>query len=207
MGKKPEPGPQELPDAPYPHRIEVATLSRAIETTFDLRPDGELQQGIAAFLGIETLDALRFKGALHPRRKDEWRLDARLTAVAEQACIVSLVPVPEKIDARVRLDLIPEAKAASPDEAEVELEEGEEPEYFQDEIDLGAIAVEQLALALDPYPRALDAELETATYSEPGVAPLQDADLKPFAKLAALKARLAETDGDSGDGGGESGAG
>jgi len=54
---------------------------------------------------------------------------------------------------------------------------------------------EALALALPDYPRAEGAALDKSTFAAPGTAPLQDADLKPFAGLAALKSKL-EKDGE-----------
>ena len=53
-------------------------------------------------------------------------------------------------------------------------------------IDLAEVAAEALALALPLYPRAPGAELGTLVAAPDGVAPLSDADLKPFAGLAAL---------------------
>ena len=47
-----------------------------------------------------------------------------------------------------------------------------------------------LALALPLYPRAPGAELGQAVFAEPGTAPLKDEDLRPFAGLAGLKAKL-----------------
>jgi hypothetical protein len=51
-------------------------------------------------------------------------------------------------------------------------------------IDIGEAIAQTLALALDPYPRAPDAE---AALKEAGVK--SEAEAGPFAALAALKAR------------------
>ncbi len=184
----------ELPQAPMQHLLEVATLSRAVETSFDLQPDRAMLDRIAEYLGLETLSALRFKGQIQPRRKENWRIDARLTAVLEQACVITLAPVPEKIDEQITRALIPAHQVPDTDEAEIELGAEDGPDTFEDLIDIAAVALEQLALALDPYPRAKGAELKSDTFAAPGVAPLSDADLKPFAKLAALKQQLENKD-------------
>ena len=180
----------ELPQVPYSHALEVGALSRAIETSFDLQPDREMLDRIAAFLKVEQISDLRFKGELAPRRKDEWRLKARLTADLEQACVISLSPVAEKVDEEIVRELLPGPNPELEDELELGADDGEGPDYFQDRIDLAAIALEQLALALDPYPRAEDAKLEDSQFTEPGIEPLKDADLKPFAGLADLKEKL-----------------
>ena len=184
----------ELPEAPLQHLLEVATLSRAIETSFDLSPNRAMLDRIAVFLGLEALTTLRFKGHIQPRKKENWRIEARLTATLEQACVITLVPVPEKIDEQIVRDLLPSHQARENDAAEIELTAEDGPDYFADHIDIAAIALEQLALALEPYPRAPGAELKSDVFSAPGVAPLTDADLKPFAKLADLKERLENKD-------------
>ncbi|MEM8843046.1 MAG: DUF177 domain-containing protein, partial [Pseudomonadota bacterium] len=66
------------------------------------------------------------------------------------------------------------------------------PDPLGDEIDLAGLMLESLALALDPYPRVEGAALETAVFAEPGVAPMTDEDARPFAKLAALRAKLGD---------------
>lgn len=191
MGKKSKTQAQtELPQVPYSHALEVGALSRAIETSFDLQPDREMLDRIAAFLKVEQISDLRFKGELAPRRKDEWRLKARLTADLEQACVISLSPVAEKVDEEIVRELLPGPNPELEDELELGADDDEGPDYFQDRIDLAAIALEQLALALDPYPRAEDAKLEDSQFTEPGIEPLKDADLKPFAGLAGLKEKL-----------------
>jgi hypothetical protein len=45
-------------------------------------------------------------------------------------------------------------------------------------------------LALPLYPRAPGAALGAITATPPGAAPLGDAELKPFASLAALRTKL-----------------
>lgn len=185
--KKTEP---TLPEAPFRHEVEVATLSRAIETSFDLQPDRAMLDRIAAYLGLESLASLRFKGEILPRKKENWRVEARLTAALEQACVISLAPIAEKIDEPVVRDLVPLHQAPAQDALEIQLDAEDGPDTFADHIDLAAIALEELALALDPYPKAPDAELEAQGFAGPGVDPLTDADLKPFAKLADLKEKL-----------------
>ena len=68
-----------------------------------------------------------------------------------------------------------------------------------EEIDLGAVMVESLELALPLYPRAPGAELGEAVFAAPGAEPLKDVDLRPFAGLSALRDRLS-SDGEGEDG-------
>ena len=63
----------------------------------------------------------------------------------------------------------------------VDLESDEMPDYFEGhEVDLSEAIIETVALALDPYPRAEGAELETP--EEPSI----EEEISPFAGLKSL---------------------
>lgn len=185
--KRPE---KTAPAAPLSHTLAVATLSKAKPKGFDLRPEADDLDRIATFLGIRGVSDLRFKGDIASGPDDSWIVSARLTGVAVQDCVVTLDPVDQKIDEQVEQTFIPEAELTEEDfDLDPDAEEDIAP--YQDIIDLGALAVENLALALEPYPRRDDAAVPTSSFTAPGVAPLKDEDLKPFAGLAALKEKLA----------------
>ena len=82
------------------------------------------------------------------------------------------------------------ADFAYPDGEEVEMPEDDSAEPLPEVIDVGAVAAEALALALPPFVRAPGVELGGEDYAAPGVSPLRDEDLRPFAGLAALKSKL-----------------
>jgi len=111
----------------------------------------------------------------------------RISAEVVQACVVSLEPVKAAIADDFALTYSrsnPKAKAEA--EAEVDLDaEDEPPELLHgDVLDLGETAVEQLALLIDPYPRAPGAVFQSpkTVESEP-----EKAVVSPFAVLAKLK--------------------
>ena len=68
-------------------------------------------------------------------------------------------------------------------------------EPLENTINLADVFGEALSLALPPYPRAEGANLSEAVFTEDGKTPLTDQDTKPFAGLAALKARLQDKEG------------
>ena len=74
-----------------------------------------------------------------------------------QTCIVSLDPFPVEIEEPIDVKFAPaapERKAPARAEEVILLEMDDEPDPIVDgQIDLGALAGEFLALALDPYPR------------------------------------------------------
>jgi len=105
-------------------------------------------------------------------------LAARLT----QTCVVSLEPFDATILETASLRFIPASALREDAElAELDPESLEGPDelpYAGDVIDLGAALAEQLALALDPYPRKPGATLPPDVSSSGG---------NPFALLAARK--------------------
>ena len=62
--------------------------------------------------------------------------------------------------------------------------------------DIAQVMAEALSLAAPDYPRADGVELESSTFTEPGVAPMTDEDTKPFAALKALKSKLSDPESD-----------
>lgn len=107
------------------------------------------------------------------------RLKGHLEADVRQACVVSLVEVPQHVDETFELTYGPPMPESA--EAIVEFDAEDPPEPIIDGIiDIGEATAEQLALALDPYPRAAGAALDEAVAGD-GAAP------KPFASLAAWK--------------------
>ena len=196
MSKKtPKPQANAVDAAPFQKPFMVATLSRARPHGFDLRPDREEAIEIAGFLGISDVNELRFKGDLTAQGDEDWRIDGRLTASVTQECVVTLAPVGQKIDESVHRHYVPGDDQPEIMNIDLDLDSDDESDTYKDVIDPGQLALEALALALDPYPRAPDAELDQSRFAAPGVTPLTDNDLKPFAGLAALKDKMEKGDG------------
>lgn len=101
-----------------------------------------------ALVGLDELSA-----ALALRREAAGiRVTGHIHARGEQACVATAEPVPFLLTEKVNL-LFTEAK---PDGDEIELADADlDTETLDgDVIDLGEIAAQALALALDPYPRS-----------------------------------------------------
>ena len=179
---------------PDPSRLVVRQLSQRKATRFTFAPDAAQREAMAAGLGLLGLPALRFSGAALPRGKGDVRLEARLEAVAVQACVVTLAPVRAEIGEAVERTYLKDWQEPEGDEVEVPEDDSAEP--LPEVIDLAAVAAEALALALPPYPRAAGAALGEAAFAPPGAAPIDPAAEKPFAGLAALRDKLAGGEGD-----------
>ncbi|WP_136441686.1 YceD family protein [Pacificoceanicola onchidii] len=179
-------------------RLRVSDLRQRRETPFLLEPDATGRAAAAEAAGADSLRKLRFEGALAPRGKSGWELKARLGATAVQPCVVTLEPVTTRVDTDVLRRFLPEDQMDAPPESgsETEMPEDDSLEPLGEVIDLEAVMVEALSLALPAYPRKDGADLGEAVYAEDGAEPLKDADLKPFAGLAALRSKLQENGGD-----------
>lgn len=183
--------PAALPEGFPTQALRSQALSARKPTRFTFRPDAAARSAIARALDLIDLPFLSFVGEIRPAGRHDFLLEAQLQAKAVQPCSITLAPVPCTLDEAVRRRY----------DAEFKLPEAEEAEMIDDEVealpeilDIAAIAVEALALALPLYPRAEGAELTEAVFAAPGVAPILDADLKPFAGLAGLAAKLKPTE-------------
>ena len=146
---------------------------------------------LARRLGLVALDSLDATICLDAEEDgDVVRLWGTLKAHVTQACVVTLEPVRSSIEAAFErhytLGKGPETRV--PEDISPDGEEPPEP-LVGDTVDLGAAVAEQLALEIEPFPRAPDAAFrsyesgarnawETASKAEPS---------GPFAALAVIK--------------------
>ncbi len=169
---------------PQVTRFRTAALSHRKPTRFRLHPGPEERVAIAADLDLQGISRLTFEGEIAPQGRDDFVLTARLVASLDQSCVVTLAPVPARIDEAVTRRYI--ADYVVPEGDDVEMPEDDTVEPLPEVIDLTEVLREALALALPLYPRADGAALGEAVFAAPGIAPIRDAELKPFAGLAAL---------------------
>lgn len=157
----------------------------------DFRPDQALLDKVAAFLGLLELKHWRIKGDLRPAAHDGWRLKARMTAQLVQKCVITLEPVPETIDETISRVFVPEESADAETADDFDINAEDDPDAFGDLLDLGTAVLEELVLALEPYPRVEKADSAPVMAAPPGTEPLTDEAIRPFAELAALKEKMA----------------
>jgi uncharacterized metal-binding protein YceD (DUF177 family) len=107
--------------------------------------------------------------------------EGELTALLLRECVVSLELFEVGVAERFRLHFVPAAEARADEDEEdapLDIESDDEVPYSGASIDLGEAAAEQLALAMDPYPRRPGAALPKEAS--------EDAE-SPFAALARLR--------------------
>jgi uncharacterized metal-binding protein YceD (DUF177 family) len=147
---------------------------------------------IARHLGIP--EVLSFNAQLHvtPFRRSGLAVRGTVEAEIVQVCGVSLEPFPTKVVEAVDATFVPESDLPTPDDAPGAEHEADlnAPEALENGgVDVGMLAVEHLALGMDPYPRSPDA-------GEPKVEEASSTEThKPFAGLQSLLTKGADKSG------------
>ena len=134
---------------------------------------------------LVSLDSLIAEVEILPFRKTGLRVTGSFSAAVVQACIVTLEPVESALAEEFTLDFRPVVVAdGSAREVAVDPMAEEAPEPLLEEgFDLGEVVAEQLALAIEPYPRAPGAELN----SDVGSDEVLEKKPNPFSVLKNLK--------------------
>ena len=116
--------------------------------------------------------------------------EGRVAAAVTQACSITGDPLPATVDEPVALRFVAEEDAGQ-DEVELGDSDIDVIPYEGGTIDLGEVAAETMALALDPFPRGPNA---ATVLKEAGVLSEEEAvPLGPFGALAALRDKLGKT--------------
>lgn len=141
---------------------------------------------LARELDILACSSFDVSYEIRPLGKERYKLSGSFAANVEQACIVTLEPVPAAIKETFAVELAP-AEVLSGDSADLdEIEVSSLPDVEPIEngvIEVGTILFGLLSAALPPYPRVEGAEFDW-------VDPKIEADREttsPFAALAKLK--------------------
>jgi uncharacterized metal-binding protein YceD (DUF177 family) len=157
------------------------------------------RSAIAEALDLTQCFSVSAKVTVHARAGGRYVVNGRLRADVEQACVVTLEAVPQHIDERFQGEFCPQSDlaAAGPLEAHFDADAADDPIAIVDgQLDVGQLAFENLALAIDPFPRAADAEDVRLERGPSGPTKTADAATErapnPFAVLARLKPGKAE---------------
>jgi uncharacterized metal-binding protein YceD (DUF177 family) len=169
-----------MSEFPRPERIDaIGEGDRRVTISADA---GERAAVAARFglVSVETLDA-----ALTVRREAAGiSVTGQVTAAVVQACSITDDPLPVQIDEPVALLFV--EPGGSTEEVELDQDALDTVEIEGAAIDLGEVAAETMALALDPFPRGPNA---AAALKAAGV--LTEEEAKPAGPFADLKAKLA----------------
>ncbi|MGD1878247.1 MAG: DUF177 domain-containing protein [Kiloniellaceae bacterium] len=161
-----------------PERLGGRKLSESIEASPAERT------AVARRLDILAVDRLTADLTVRVLGTRLYRVEGRWQADVQQACVVTLAPVAGSLSGTLEATYeAVDGPGVADDEVEVDPEGADPAEVLPAEgIDLGELVVQELAVALDPYPRAPGAAVP-AEYQPPEV----EDDVGPFAALKALK--------------------
>ena len=131
------------------------------------------REALARRVGLPAIAALRCEFMLHPLPGGAVAAHLHLRAEITQICVVTLDPFAATLVEEAHLRFVPSGRESDDPDPEAP----DEIPFEGEAIDLGEAAAEQLALALDPYPRK-------PGVMDPGAAESGPAEAHPFAGLA-----------------------
>lgn len=154
----------------------IVALDRIGPSGFEqvIEADPAERAALAERMRIPAVHSLRCAFRLRRVTGGIFEAQGVLDASVDQVCVVSLEPFTQPVQEDFALQFVP-AGTEAPDD---DLEAPDQIGYEGNAIDLGEAAAQQLALALDPYPRKPG--LEEAPEAEP-------ARDSPFAALAPIR--------------------
>lgn len=173
----------------FSHIVKLDEIG-AGSSQYSIAADEDARGRLAGRFGLIALKQLDANIAL-VRNGHDIHATGHMCAHVIQACIASGDPVAADINEPIDIMFTPEPEADT--NVEIELEAADCDTVFHDDkaIDLGEMVAQSLALALNPYPRSSDAELQLKAA---GVKNEDEVTVKtsPFSALATLKDTLAK---------------
>lgn len=169
------------------HPVRFADLPQRKATHVRLVPDAGQLEDLADRLSVDAFRKVRLDLDLSPGPGRDWTLTGTLGATVVQPCRVTTDPVTTRIEETVARRYTPDL--TTPEGEEVEMDD-DTLEVLPAMLDLGDVLEEALALAIPEFPRSDGADELDMTAAPDGAEPLTDEAVKPFAGLAALKAKM-----------------
>jgi uncharacterized metal-binding protein YceD (DUF177 family) len=142
----------------FSRRVELARLG-AHEAVYPIAAKPAEREALARRFDLLSLDRLDAEVRLNRLAGGIVRVSGRLNAEVVQACVVSLEPVATRLDPEFTVLYGPQDER---DDIVVDLETELIEPFDGDAIDIGETVAQQLALALDLYPRAAGASLASS---------------------------------------------
>lgn len=187
-----DPRPAQLP---FTRPLDVTTV-KDDGLTIAIAAEPQERAAVAADIGLQGLDKLT--ATFRVQRSDGGCLNVtgELEATIVETCVVSLEPFEREIRQPIALAFAPQASSTIPRGGQRlsvpvaavahgsdDMQDPPDP-IIGDRIDLGAVAIEFLNLARDPYPKRPEARFQDVVVEERG-----GAERSPFAVLERLKDR------------------
>lgn len=177
------------PPPEFSRPVKVEHLA-ARGTTLRFAADAAERRALADRFGLLSLESLTAEVHLRPIPNSRMvRLRGTLAAEVVQSCVVTLEPVPGRVEESFDLVYAPDS-AADAGEVDLSMDEADPPEPLVDgQIDVGEAVAEHLALGLEPFPRAAGARLDPSLLGDEETGAETP---HPFAALASLRAKKSD---------------
>jgi len=155
--------------------------------SYTLDPDKAVRAALAERFDLLALEGLvaTVTARLEGRGIE---VSGRFEASVVQRCVVTLDPVPARLEDAFTVVFLPEMVGAEDEPIDVTSETDYEP-LAGDSVDVAEVVAQSLSLALEPYPRAAHAgERGEASMRDPREPdPEDDEERNPFAVLKKLR--------------------
>lgn len=176
---------------PLEYTINVNVLP-ATGFKIDMVANAEERIALAVEADVLEIKSLKAELVLRRWRKEGVGVKGRIFASVIQECVITLEPVECEFIEEIERTFLPEgsrlAKPRLNDDGEmvIDFDGADIPDMFiGGQLDVWEIILEHLQLGLDPYPRAVGAEL--LEFGENIDEKLEETKASPFAALSALK--------------------
>ena len=172
----------------FSFKVKVGHVA-ANPVTVRFEADEAERKEIARTWDVPSVESFSGTAAVSRWKRDGVRVKGHVDSLIVQNCVVTLDPVEQQISEDFEALFVPEnSRLARQETTEGELvvdpDGADIPETFVgDSIDLGAVAAEFAALAIDPYPRKEGVEYGDLIESDPA----EDKKESPFAVLKFRK--------------------
>jgi uncharacterized metal-binding protein YceD (DUF177 family) len=135
------------------HAVNLAVIGADGDgTEYVFKANSDQRSALAGRFGCVEIIKFEVRAKIVPLPKEgHYSAIGRITGSVVQNCVVSLAPVVTELDQELNLALIPESEGL---DAQTDVDEEDVEFYSANMIDLGEIGAVEMALALDPYPRA-----------------------------------------------------
>ncbi len=151
---------------------------------FERQATAQECHALSTALEVMACHQLTVSGRIKTLPGSRLLLSMRIATDIEQLCVITLEPLPGRIEANLRLTLVTADDLRSQTSEILDpLAEEDEETFDGKKLELGRIVFEELASRLDPFPRQRDATLD---WSDPDPSPVTTS---PFAALQELKNR------------------
>lgn len=178
-------------NAPLTHSYNLGRLGNAGDRV-DFAADADQRAAIAAWSEVLSVEEFAVRADIAKLGPTRFRVRYQLAAALTQACVVSLEPVPGRISRQFtrELEFVGARRRGGGSESgggDLVLDPGAEegPEEIENlHYDLAGPALEEYSMALDPYPRAANAQFAPQSQAAQAEEPARQ---NPFAVLKSLK--------------------